>query len=82
MKKKKTKIDNKPDKKFTSLESIKYKNIVYEVGFRYRISKPIGKMKKDQLVELIQINSESTCKIQSIFDHSTTVINFLDLYDF
>lgn len=80
MKKKKT--DNKPDKKFTSLDSIKYKNIVYEVGCRYRINKPIGKMKKDQLVELLQINSESTCKIQSAFDHSTVIINFLDLCDF
>lgn len=73
---------NLPDKKFTSLESIKYKNTLYEVGSRYRINKPLTKMKVDQLVELVQINSESTCKIQSVFDHSTAVVNFLDLYNF
>jgi len=81
MKKTKKKI-NKPDKKFTSLESIKYKGKLYEVNSRYRINKPLEKMKKDQLVELIQINSESTCKIQSSFDHSTVVVNFSDLIDF
>jgi hypothetical protein len=82
MKMKKKKTGNKPDKKFTSLDSIKYKNIIYEVGCRFRINKPIGKMKKEQLVELLQINSESTCKIQSAFDHSTEITNFLDLSDF
>lgn len=81
MKKNKKKLD-KPDKKFTSLDSIKYKNILYELGSRYRTNKPIGKIKVDQLVELIQINSENTCKIQSVFDHSTAVVNFSDLTDF
>jgi hypothetical protein len=77
---KKKKVD-KPDKKFTSLDSIKYKNVVYEINSRYRLNKPINKIPKDQLVEIIQIISESSCKIQSFFDHSTAVVNFLDLYD-
>lgn len=81
MKKKKLKKDNKPDKKYTSLESIKFKGNIFDIGSRYRTNKVIGKMKLEQLVELIQIVSETTCKIQSIFDHSTYVVSFSDLSD-
>jgi hypothetical protein len=82
MKKKKNKENNLIDKKYLKLDSIKYKNCVYELGMRYRINKGIAKMKVDQLVELIQIQSETTCKVQSYFDHSTAIVNFSDLYDF
>lgn len=78
--KKKSKKADKPDKKFTSLESLKYKGITFEVGFRYRMNKPLHKMKLDQLVELVQFQSETSAKIQSVFDHSNYVVSLSDLY--
>jgi len=78
-KKKKEKIV--VDKQILKLESLKFKSKLYETKCRYRLVKPLGKMVQDQLVELIQFQSQTTAKIQSIFDHSTMVISLDNLVD-
>jgi len=44
------------------------------------MNKPLHKMKLDQLVELVQFQSETSAKIQSVFDHSNYVVSLSDLY--
>ena len=70
------------DKQILKLESLKFKGKLYETGCKYRISKPLGKMVQDQLVELIQFQSQTTAKIQSAFDHSTLVVSLEKLVVF